>query len=123
MTPYLHVEHSRLFPESITAACWTGAPWRFLRIPNWVQRRTLKAQLHWVSWRVRHHYRESHGKLFLFGYITGYRLVVFEGSVMFDIHGKYIETKLGEFVPGGGSMSLRRKPQAVIAPLLSFGQR
>jgi hypothetical protein len=114
MPPYVYVEHSRLFPESVTAACWTGAGWRFLRIPDWVQRRKPKAQLHWVSWRVRHHYRENHGKLFLFGDITGYRLVLPDRSLMFNIHGKNIETRIGEFVPGRGSVSLRRRPQQKI---------
>jgi hypothetical protein len=124
MQPYIHVEHSRLFPESITAACWTGAPWRFIRIPDWVLRRTPKAQLHWVSWRVRHHYQESRGELFLFGCITAYRLVFPDRSLMLDIHGKYLKTKFGEFVPGGGSVSLRRRPQQQIPrPFMSVAQR
>ncbi len=119
MTPYIHVEHSRLFPESITVACWTGALWRFICIPDWVLRRTPKAQLHWVSWRVRRHYRESRGKLFLFGDITAYRLVFPDRSLMYDVNGKYVETKLGEFVPGGGWISLRRKPRReILRPLL-----
>lgn len=122
--PYIHVEHSRLFPESVTVACWTSAGWRFIPIPDWVLRRTPKAQLRWVSWRVRHHYRENHGKLFLFGNITGYRLVFPDHSLMFDVNGKYIGTRLGEFVPGGGSISLRRKPQPAIIPsLVSVAQR
>jgi hypothetical protein len=116
MVPYIHVEHSLLIPESITTAAWTGAPWRFVQMPDWVSRRTRKAQLHWISWRVRHHFRESRGKLFLFGDITGYRLVFPDHSVMFDIDGKYVETKIGEFMPGSGSISLRRRPQRELAP-------
>ena len=109
MMPYIHVEHSQLVPDSITAAAFTGAPWRFLSIPDWVRRRNPKAQLHWISWAVRNHYRDNRGKLFLFGHIVGYRVVYPEHSLMFDINGRYLETRHGEFIPGSGSISLRRR--------------
>ncbi len=44
----------------------------FLPIPEAVQEQPHEAQQAWVSERVREHYRESEGKIPLFGAVTGY---------------------------------------------------
>jgi hypothetical protein len=109
-SPYIHVEHSSLIPDSIITAAWTGAPWRFIAIPRWVLLRSEKAQQHWVSWRVRHHYRENGGKLFLFGDIVGYRWVKAPGvSVMIDTRGRFLIARTNDFKLGVGYLSVRDK--------------
>ena len=71
----------------------TGGFWRFMSIPLWVRRRSERAQLHWVQWRVRQHFIEHNGKLPLFGDITGYRFdVTDDESIKLDTEGRYIET-------------------------------
>ncbi len=107
---YIHVEHTRVFPDSITVAACTGAPWRFLSIPGWVQQRSQKAVLRWISWRCRHHYQESRGRLFLFGEICGYRLIYPDCSILLDTGGKFRERHTGTFTPGRGALSIRRRP-------------
>jgi hypothetical protein len=91
--PQIFVKHSLRFPSSITFAAITGGFWRYLRIPRWVRRRSPKAQLHWVGWRVRQHFIENHGKLHLFGDITGYRYdLTRDMSIELDTNGRYIKT-------------------------------
>jgi hypothetical protein len=110
-SPYIHIEHSSLIPDSITTAAWTGAPWRFIAIPRWVLLRSEKAQRHWISWRVRQHYKAHGGKLFLFGDVTGYRWVKSSDvNVMLAHDGKIVATSAECFIPGVGYFSLPRKP-------------
>jgi hypothetical protein len=48
--------------------------------------------LHWVKWRVRQHFIENHGKLPLFGDITGYQFDVTDDlSVELDANGRFIK--------------------------------
>jgi len=91
--PRIFVEHSRLFPVSVTCAAVTNGFWRFIVIPSWVRRRSDRAQLDWVRWRVRNHFIENHGELHLFGLITGYRFDVTDDvSIVLDTDGRYIRT-------------------------------
>lgn len=91
--PRIYVEHSRLFPTSVTCAAATGGFWRYIKIPSWVQRQNEKAQLRWVRRRARNHFLENHGKLHLFGNITGYRFDVTEDtSIELDTSGRYLKT-------------------------------
>jgi len=110
MPEYIHVEHTRVFPDSVTVAAFSGATWRFIPIPDWVQRRRPKAVLRWISWRCRHHYQEKRGRLFLFGEICGYRIVYPDYSILLDTSGKFREQRTGTFTPGRGSLAIRRKP-------------
>jgi len=91
--PQIYVCHSLSRPTSVSCGAVTNGFWRFVKIPPWVRRRSEKAQLHWVKWRVRQHFIEHHGKLPLFGEITGYRFDKDDDlSVKLDTEGRYIGT-------------------------------
>ena len=108
--PYICVEHSLSTPLSITCAAFTGATWRFIRIPDEVLTLSDDGLLAWVSARVREHYRREGGKCPLYGDITGYRLVQAPGvSVRLDSEGQYVETICEEFAPAKASIQFRNK--------------
>jgi hypothetical protein len=93
--PHIQVIGSLRSPASVIAAI-TGAPWKFIEIPEDVLERDEEAQRAWVSWRVRQHFQESKGKCRLFGYILAYRWKRSEGeSIALDTQGRVIETKRG----------------------------
>src|ERR1017187_5827938 len=73
--PYIRVLHSQSVPQPIFAAVLTGAPWRWLRLPDEVLRRSEEAQLGYVKWRCQFHFREVKGLCFCFGNITGFEFV------------------------------------------------
>ncbi|HVJ06959.1 MAG TPA: hypothetical protein VM554_01105 [Acidisarcina sp.] len=108
--PYIYVNHSLNTPTSITAAAFSGARWRYLDIPQHVRERSEEAQLGWVSWRVRRHFKESRGKLLLFGDITGYEWVTYpDARVSLDIRGKCRITRFGVFRVGGPGLVYKNK--------------
>jgi hypothetical protein len=112
--PYIYVEHSLRRPTSITGAAFTGAPWRFLKIPESVLRRNENAQSGWVSWRVRKHFRENNGECLLFGSITGYRWQrTRDRSVLLDTRGRIIGVKQESFAPPSGSITVGNKTVSV----------
>jgi len=107
---YIYVEHSLRRPTSITTAAFTGAPWRFIKMPKSVLGRNADGQSGWVSWRVRTHFRENHGECFLFGRITGYRWQRTPGeSVLLDTRGRIIGAKHESFAPPSGSITVGNK--------------
>jgi hypothetical protein len=108
--PYICVEHSLSRPVSITLAAFSGAPWRFIRIPDEALALGAAGLLAWVSIRVLEHYRQENGKCPLYGDIEGYRLVQAPGvSVILDTEGRYVEMKREEFVPGTASLEFGNK--------------
>jgi hypothetical protein len=113
--PYIYVEHSLRIPTSITVAAFTGATWRFIKIPERVLRREAEAQRGWVAWRVRRHFLQNAGVLFLFGAIVGYRWQrnLLDG-IRFDTRGKVIGMAQQSFIPSSGSLTVRNKTVSVI---------
>jgi hypothetical protein len=108
--PRINVRHSQRVPQPIFAAVLTGAPWRFLEIPDAVLRRGEQAQQGYVAWRCRTHYRETQGRCFLFGSITGFEWVRSQReSIIFDIHGRVTAAKQKPSVPGTGSLTIGNK--------------
>jgi hypothetical protein len=108
--PYIYVEHSLRRPTSITTAAFTGALWRFIKMPKSVLSRDVDGQSGWVSWRVRTHFRENNGECFLFGRITGYRWQGTRfGAVLLDIRGRIIGVKHESFAPPSGSITVGNK--------------
>jgi hypothetical protein len=59
-------------PTSITAAAITGATWRFIDVPETVERLSYEEQKAWVTERIRRHFLEAKEECTLFGNITGY---------------------------------------------------
>jgi len=103
-------------PQPIFAAVLTGAPWRFLEIPSSVLRRTEQAQRGYVSWRCRTHYRETQGRCFLFGRITGFEWHKdAKESAILDIRGRVVAAKQKPSVPGTGSLTIGNKAVEVLA--------
>ena len=87
--PYIRVLHSGRVPSPIFVAVLTGTPWRFLRIPTDILSRSASAQLGYVGWRCRTHYREAKGECFLLGRITGYEWIKSRSEViLLDVHGR-----------------------------------
>jgi hypothetical protein len=112
--PYIYVEHSLRIPTSITTAAFTGATWRFIKIPERVLRRETEAQRGWVAWRVRRHFRENNGECFLFGAIVGYRWQRESlDGIRFDTRGKVIGMAQQSFMPSSGSLTVRNKTLSV----------
>ncbi len=112
--PYIYVEHSLRRPTSITTAAFTGAPWRFIKMPKSVLGRAAESQSGWVSWRVRTHFRENHGECFLFGHITGYRWQrTSDQGVLLDTRGRIIGAKHELFAPRSGSITVGNKTVSV----------
>lgn len=108
--PHIYVRHSQSVPQPVFAAVFTGAPWRFLKIPATVLLRRDQAQQGYVSWRCRSHYRETQGRCFLFGTITGFEWVKSEKeSVILDIRGRVVGSKQEPSVPGTGSLRIGNK--------------
>lgn len=63
-----------------------------------------------TSWRCRSHYRETQGRCFLFGTITGFEWVKSEKeSVILDIRGRVVGSKQEPSVPGTGSLRIGNK--------------
>jgi len=92
--PYIYVNHSLRTPTSITCAAITGAGWRYLPVLPSILGRSRDAQHGWVVWRVRRHFKENGGKLFLFGNITGYRWYLSATEILvFDCRGKDMTAK------------------------------
>ena len=112
--PYIYVEHSLRRPTSITGAAFTGAPWRFIKMPKRVLSRDVDGQSGWVSWRVRTHFRENNTECLLFGRITGYRWQQTRfGAVLLDIRGRIIGVKQESFAPPSGSITVGNKTVSV----------
>jgi hypothetical protein len=108
--PHIYVRHSKSVPQPIFAAVLTGAPWRFLQIPDSVLQRSEQAQQGYVSWRCRTHYRETKGRCFLFGSITGFGWARSQmESVIFDIQGRVVTAKQKPSVPGAGRLTVGNK--------------
>jgi hypothetical protein len=107
---YIYVKHSLRTPTSITAAAFSGAGWRFLYIPRLVRQRSEEALLGWVAWRARRHFHDSHGKLPLFGEITGYEWVKYRDSrISLDTRGKNPTKKSGVLKVGGPLLVIKNK--------------
>ena len=112
--PYIYVEHSLRRPTSITTAAFTGALWRFIKMPRSVLDRDGDSQSGWVSWRVRTHFRENNGECFLFGRITGYRWQGTRGgSVLLDTRGRITGVNHESFAPSSGSITVSNKSLSV----------
>jgi hypothetical protein len=108
--PYISVQHSERVPRPIFVAALTGAPWRFLQIPSSVMTRSEPAQLAYVSWRCRTHYRDEHGICYLFGRITAYEWV--KGrmeTITLDIRGRVTGVKTKPAPVGRGSVKIANK--------------
>jgi len=108
--PYIRVLHSERVPQPIFSAVLTGAPWRWLQIPDEVQHRSLQAQLSYVRWRCRTHFNETSGRCYLFGSITGFEWVKSESEVVvLDIHGRVSALKERASSSGTGTLSIGNK--------------
>jgi hypothetical protein len=89
--PQIFVLSERSSPTSISAACWTGASWRYIHVPSRVIAKTKEEQYQWVGWCVQDHYRDSKGECFLFGKIERYAYrPTREVCIEFDIDGNLI---------------------------------
>lgn len=109
-TPYIRVLHSQLFPQPISAAVLTGAPWRWLQIPDHVLTRTEEAQLGYVKWRCGMHYREMLGTCYLWGEITGYEFIKSPTEVVvLDVRGRVVGKAEQETPSGHGSLRIGNK--------------
>jgi hypothetical protein len=73
--PHIFVLGSERVPSPIFAVALTGARWRYLEIPAFVLMRSPEAQLGYVAWRCRTHYRERKGICLCFGKIVGFKWV------------------------------------------------
>jgi hypothetical protein len=81
-----------------------------LEIPDAVLQRGEQAQQGYVAWRCRTHYRETQGRCFLFGKITGFEWVTSQReSVIFDVRGRVVVAKQKPSVPGEGWMRIGNK--------------
>jgi hypothetical protein len=114
--PHINVRHSQRVPQPIFAAVLSGAPWRFLHIPDSVLQRNEQAQRGYVAWRCRTHYRETQGRCFLFGTITGFEWVMSpRESIILDTHGRVVAARQKPAVPGTGSLTIGNKSVEVRA--------
>ena len=112
--PYIRVLHSERVPQPIFAAVLTRAPWRWLQIPDEVLRRNLQAQLSYVRWRCRTHFRDTAGRCYLFGSITGFEWVKSESEIIvLDIHGRVSAVAERASSSGTGTLSIGNKVLAV----------
>ena len=106
-SPYIRVLHSQRVPQPIFAAVITGAPWRWLQIPDHVLTCTEDAQLSYVKWRCRMHYREMMGTCYLFGNITGFEWVRTPNEVVvLDTRGQVVGKREQETPAGHGSLRI-----------------
>src|ERR1017187_2404715 len=105
--PYINVLRSQLFPQPIFAAALTGAPWRWLRLPDEVLRRGEEAQLGYVRWRCQCHYRATNGQCYFFGRITGFEWIKAPDEVVIlDTRGRVVG-KTEQVTPSGhGSLKI-----------------
>jgi hypothetical protein len=108
--PYINVLRSQLFPQPIFAAVITKAPWRWLRFPDEVLRRSEEAQLGYVKWRCQYHFRATNGQCYLFGRITGFEWVKTPNEiVVLDTRGRVVG-KAEQATPSGhGSLRIGNK--------------
>ena len=108
--PYINVLHSKEIPQPIFAAVLTGAPWRWLRLPDEVLRRNDEAQLGYVKWRCQFHYRETRGLCYCFGRITGFEFVKAPNEIVaLDTRGRVIGKTEKESPSGHGSLTIGNK--------------
>lgn len=108
--PYIRVLHSERVPQPIFAAVLTGAPWRWLTIHDDVLGRSEEAQLGYVRWRFRTHFRDTSGRCYLFGNITGFEWVKAPNEiVVLDVHGRVTDVKQQASSIGTGSLSIGNK--------------
>jgi hypothetical protein len=109
-TPYIRVLHSQTVPQPIFAAVLTGAPWRWLTIPERVLSRSEEAKLGYVKWRCQFHYREVKGLCFCFGRITGFEFVKAPNQiVVLDVRGRVVGVTEQETPSGYGSLRIGNK--------------
>jgi hypothetical protein len=108
--PYIHVLHSQTVPQPIFAAVLTGAPWRWLTIPERVSGRSQEAQLGYVKWRCQFHFREVKGLCYCFGRITGFEFAIAPDEiVVLDTRGGVVD-KTAQVTPSGhGSLTIGNK--------------
>jgi hypothetical protein len=107
---YINVLHSQRVPSPIFAAIFTGAPWRWLKFPDEVLRRSDEAQLGYVRWRCQFHFREVTGLCYLFGNITGFEWVKTPNQiVVLDTRGRVVGTTEQETPSGHGSLRIGNK--------------
>ena len=103
-----------MVPSPIFAVALTGARWRYLSIPDSVLRRSPEAQLGYVSWRCRTHFREREGICLCFGRITGFEWVKTRNEViLLDIRGHVVSTKAEPSTHGEASLTIGNKSLSV----------
>jgi hypothetical protein len=108
--PYIRVLHSQTVPQPIFAAVLTGAPWRWLTIPDQVLSRSEEAQLGYVKWRCQFHFREVKGLCYLFGNITGFEFVKSPTEILLlDTRGRVTGKSEQETPSGHGSLRIGNK--------------
>jgi hypothetical protein len=108
--PYIRILHSQPVPQPIFAAIITGAPWRWLQIPDHVLTRPEEAQLGYVRWRCRTHFRELLGTCYLFGDIVGFDWVKTPTEVVVvDTRGNVVGLKEHVTPAGGGTLRIGNK--------------
>jgi hypothetical protein len=107
---YINVLHSERVPSPIFAAIFSGAPWRWLQIPDEVLRRRNEAQFGYVRWRCRNHFDATEGRCYLFGRITGFEWVKAQNDiVVLDSHGRVVSKVEQETPFGRGSLTIGGK--------------
>ncbi len=104
---HISVLHSERVPRPIFAAVITGAPWRWLKFPDEVLRRSYEAQLGYVKWRCQFHFREVRGLCYLFGNIIGFEWVKAPDEiVVLDTRGRVVGNAKQETPSGHGSLTI-----------------
>jgi hypothetical protein len=112
--PHIYVLGSERIPSPIFAVALTGARWRYIPIPDSVLRRSAEAQLGYVSWRCRTHYKERKGICLCFGKIAGFKWVKGNGeAVLLDIHGRVVDRNAKPPSPGIATVTVGKKSLSV----------
>jgi hypothetical protein len=112
--PHIYVLGSERISSPIFAVALTGAQWRYISIPNSVLRRSPKAQIGYVSWRCRTHYKERKGICLCFGKIVGFKWVKSRGeAVLLDIHGRVVDRNASLPSPGIATVTVGNKSLSV----------
>ena len=112
--PHIYVLGSERVPSPIFAVALTGARWRYLPIPDSVLRRSSEAQLGYISWRCRTHYREKKGICLCFGRIIGYEWVRSRHeAVLLDIRGRVVDPNANPPSPGIATVTVGNKSLSV----------
>jgi hypothetical protein len=108
--PHIFVLGSERVPSPIFTVAMTGARWRYLPIADSVLRRSPEAQLGYVAWRCRTHYRDTKGLCLCFGRITRFQWVKSRGeAVLLDIHGRLVSVNAKPPTPGVATITVGNK--------------